>query len=150
MYIYGSFNPENERDEIYDRQILSIGAFLIIGNFIIQFSWLSTKLRTTWLIIENSLVKAFQFMIIPFLFMINFAICRFINDDEPFPIYHRFSRIFGEEYQQIFGENIADFHKQKPVIMLLYILGTLVINIVCLNILISVVTDNYDLVMQRI
>lgn len=33
--------------------------------------------------------------------------------------------------------------------MFLYALGAFLINIVCLNILISVVTDNYDLVMQR-
>ena len=32
----------------------------------------------------------------------------------------------------------------------MYVIGTCLINIVCLNILISVVTDCYDLVMQRI
>lgn len=35
-------------------------------------------------------------------------------------------------------------------VIFLYMVGTFLINIVCLNILISVVTDNYDLVIQRI
>lgn len=50
----------------------------------------------------------------------------------------------------MFGENIEDFQKQKPAVVFLYVTGTFLINIVCLNILISVVTDNYDLVIQRI
>lgn len=50
----------------------------------------------------------------------------------------------------MFGENVGDLHEQKSALIFLYISGTFLINIVCLNILISVVTDNFDRVMQRI
>lgn len=50
----------------------------------------------------------------------------------------------------MFGENIANLHEQSSALIFLYISGTFLINIVCLNILISVVTDNFDRVMQRI
>ena len=39
---------------------------------------------------------------------------------------------------------------EKRSLIIIYLMGTILINIVCLNIIISVVTDNYDLVMQRI
>lgn len=85
-------------------------------------------------------------MVIPLMFLVIFALCKFINDSEPFPVDERYGLIFGQEYQQMFGENMEKFNKQKPAVIVLYILGTFLINIVCLNILISVVTDNYDLV----
>ena len=44
---------------------------------------------------------------------------------------------------------MENMENQKPSLVILYIGGTFVINIVCLNILISVVTDNYDIVIQR-
>lgn len=146
MYLYSATTPKNEWDEELDKQNLSIGVFLNLGNFILQVAWLTKKLRTTWLIIENSIVKAIQYMVIPLMFLVIFALCKFINDSEPFPVDERYGLIFGQEYQQMFGENMEKFNKQKPAVIVLYILGTFLINIVCLNILISVVTDNYDLV----
>lgn len=89
-------------------------------------------------------------MVIPILFLFVLALCKFINDSEPFPIFMRFGLSIAQEYQQVFGENIENFNKQKPAVIFLYVIGTILINIVCLNILISVVTDNYDLVIQRI
>ena len=40
--------------------------------------------------------------------------------------------------------------QEKGSVIFIYLMGTILINIVCLNIIISVVTDNYDIVMQRI
>ena len=40
--------------------------------------------------------------------------------------------------------------QEKGSVIFIYFMGTILINIVCLNIIISVVTDNYDIVMQRI
>ena len=88
-------------------------------------------------------------MVIPFMFLVNFSLCKMINDEEAFPVARKFGYIYASEYQQMFGENVEDFSKQKPAVIFLYVCGTFLINIVCLNILISVVTDNYDMVIQR-
>ena len=57
IYLYASKAPLTEYDEELDRQYLSIGLFLNLGNFILQIAFLTKTLRTTWIIIENSLVK---------------------------------------------------------------------------------------------
>lgn len=54
----------------------------------------------------------------------------------------------------MFGENPTFFDPKNPGdsttgYILMYILGTNLINIICLNILISIVTDNYDYVIQK-
>lgn len=76
-----------------------------------QIAFLKKELRTTWIIIENSIVKAFQYMVIPFMFAVNFALCRLINDEEDYPETKRFAEIILEEYQQIFGENMEDLYQ---------------------------------------
>lgn len=89
-------------------------------------------------------------MIIPILLLINFAFTKSAVGDYAVGYGDRFNDGFWDEYQQVFGENQEDLSSQQRSIIFLYFSGTFLINIVCLNILISVVTDNYDLVMQRI
>lgn len=56
-----------------------------------------------------------------------------------------FNQYFGAQYQLIFGENISeDLESQYAIQWFLYIFFTLLINIVLLNLLISIISDDYD------
>lgn len=56
----------------------------------------------------------------------------------------------GAQYQIIFGENIEDPIKNEYAIQwLLYVLFTVLINIVLLNLLISIISDDYDRVQAQ-
>lgn len=150
IYSYVFTHSSDEYEEIRSKQYQSIGIFLILTNLILQLANLSKTLRTIWIIIENSFMQVLKYMFIPALFLLNFTFAKTIIYMDGHPFEHRFKMLLGGEYQQIFGENVENLPNQKLTMIFLYVFGTYLINIVCLNILISVVTDNYDLVIQRV
>lgn len=111
---------------------------------------MTKQFRLTWVIIERSVIAVMKYMFIPALLVFNFTISKTMVGDYRLQFSDRFQTNIFDEYQQVFGENQEDLADQKPSIITMYMLGTFLINIVVLNILISVVTDNYDIVMQRI
>lgn len=122
-----------------------------LTTYILYCASVFKKTRITWIIISNSLSEVKYYLFIPLLFVLTFSISRHITaDDEGWSNIVIFRQeIFGQ-YQQVFGENLEDMPNEKYSVILIYFVGTILINIVCLNIIISVVTDNYDLVMQRL
>lgn len=123
--------------------------FWVSFNLIYQIAQFRQEWRLTWIIIEKSAFKVLKFLAIPLLILINFTCSKSIVGDFTLSFKNRIKKEFFDEYEQVFGENEENLETQKLVIIFLYIFGTVLINIVVLNILISVVTDTYDIVMQR-
>lgn len=60
-----------------------------------------------------------------------------------------FAEMLCAQYQILYVGTEDDMFRMRESTMILYVLETNILIIVCLNILISVVTDNYDMVMQK-
>lgn len=74
------------------------------------------------------------------------AICKFIVETSDKDIF----QVTFETYQIMFGENTEWVNIDSFPKFFMYIVATNIVNIICLNILISIVTDNYENVQQKI
>jgi len=68
------------------------------------------------------------------------AICKFIVETSDKSIF----QVTFETYQIMFGENTDWVNIDSFPKFFMYIVATNIVNIICLNILISIVTDNYE------
>lgn len=90
-------------------------------------------------IIVRACYDLINFMFILYFFVFIFGMCTFIVNDD-----HKITFSLASAYQLIFGENLRNFAYANTSVQFLYILATNFLIIVCLNILISIVTENYD------
>ena len=104
---------------------------------------------TTFRMMVNIVVKAsyqlFDFLIILYMLVFIFGLCNFLLNDDQF-----IEESLASSYQLMFGENLEGLAKKSGQIQTLYVLATNFMVIMCLNILISIVTENYDKVCQTI
>lgn len=84
-------------------------------------------------------------MIVLYMLLFINGLCNFVVDTNS-----TFWPSFTASYQTMFGENLENMETEKTSRQALYFIFTNLINIIILNILISIVTDNYDNVNQRI
>jgi len=106
------------------------------------------ELRTMLMIISISIGGLFSFIIVLYGFLMIMSLCQFVliaDNSVDF-----FSTLFST-YTVMFGENRDwDDIKKSPPKILLYLMSTNFVIIVCLNIVISIVTDSYEEVRTKI
>lgn len=89
----------NIQREENGKEFLSIGFFFILTNLILQLATMFKRFRTFWIIIDNSIIATLQYMVLPFAFMLTFALCKSINQNDAGSFEAKFAKILAEEYQ---------------------------------------------------
>jgi len=100
------------------------------------------------MIIGSAILKLFSFIIVLYGFLMIMSLCQYVLiDDNSID----FLATLFSTYTVMFGENRDwdDIKSSAPKI-LLYLLSTNFVIIVCLNIVISIVTDSYEEVRTKI
>ena len=137
--------------------ILSIGVFLLNVRFVQVLGVLSKKFRTTLTIFQLASKDIVTFLIFLYTFILFMAISKHMLKELPTEKDKKLELIpsIVAAYQVMFGENpetaelTAANSNDWKFDFLFYLIHTNVINVICLNILISIVTDNYDNVQSR-
>ena len=88
----------NMQREETGKEFLSIGFFFILTNLILQVATMFKRFRTFWIIIDNSITATMQYMILPFAFMLTFALCKSIIVKFGNSFNEKFVKILAEEY----------------------------------------------------
>lgn len=106
----------------------------------------SRKIRTMMTVIVSAIFDIIYFLFILYMFVMILALANFVVNGRKNLVV-----TIIEEYQLMFGENAEaeDIWKDNWVILVLYLAGTNLIVVVCLNILISIVQDKYDSVQLK-
>jgi len=127
------------------RDLLSYCLFFTNFRFIFHLSILYTPLRHMLIIIAYALYELVTFLVVLYGFTCIMALCSFILVTEYEKENHSFASGLYGSYTVAFGENKEwdDIKSSYPKIAL-YLLSTNFIIIICMNILVSIVTENYD------
>jgi len=128
--------------------MLCYSVFFTNMRLIYHISIFYKELRTMLMIISISIVGLFSFIIVLYGFLMVMALCQYVLiEDNSVDFY---STLFST-YTVIFGENRDwDSIKSSTPKILLYLLSTNFVIIVCLNIVISIVTDSYEEVRTKV
>jgi hypothetical protein len=118
------------------------------------------EMRNLLIMVKTTIEKIVAFAVITGVAVVMFTVMHYAvirdqierNRGEPLddgePQILEFSNILGGQYQTIFGENPELKMEEKYTeVFVLYLLFTLIVNIVLLNLLISIIGDNYDRVL---
>lgn len=119
--------------------IYCAGCFLTNIRLIFHLTVFSKSFRVMITIIVNAIFQLKDFLMILYMLVFIISICNYIVSKDV-----RIAPSFAEAYQTMFGENLEDMPDQNGPQQILYIISTNIQVVVCLNILISIVTDNYD------
>ena len=84
-----------------------------------------------------------------FVFMMSVSNFPLQAEEERNDTYGSFEKVFADHYNVLFIGTTEEFHKMRFETQVLYVVETNFLIIICLNILISVVTDNYDTVITN-
>lgn len=128
--------------------MLCYSVFFTNMRLIYHISIFYKELRTMLMIISISIVGLFSFIIVLYGFLMVMALCQYVLiEDNSVDFY---STLFST-YTVIFGENRDwDSIKSSTPKILLYLMSTNFVIIVCLNIVISIVTDSYEEVRTKV
>ena len=118
---------------------------MVNGRLLFHLAVFSTSFRLMLTVIVRACMDLIDFMLILYAVVCILGLCNYIVNDDV-----RMDKTFGSSYQLIFGENLEDFSTQNLMVEFLYVFATNFLIVICLNILISIVTDNYDNVQQTI
>lgn len=144
IYVYQAID-----NDVYDsnlhRDILSYCLFFTNFRFIFHVSIFYTPLRHMLIIIAYAGQELISFLVVLYGFTLIMALCSYILVTEYDEDNQSFRKNIYSSYTVAFGENAEwdDIKSSYPKI-LLYLLSTNFIIIICMNILISIVTENYD------
>jgi len=132
------------------RDYLAFCLFFTNFRFIFHLSILYAPLRAMLIIIAKAGAELVSFLVVLYGFTMIMALCSYILVTEYETGADFLSTLYGS-YTVAFGENADwdDIKSSYPKI-LLYLLSTNFIIIICMNILISIVTENYDNVQAKI
>ena len=147
--------PDTELGGVRYSDILSIGVFLLNIRLVQVLAVLSKNFRGTLTIFSQATIDIVYFLIFLYVFILFLAVSKHILKDDPKegdPPLNLVSTLVGA-YQIMFGENpdTSDIVEGNSIKFefWFYLIHTNTINVICLNILISIVTDNYDNVQSR-
>lgn len=135
-------NGEEDTSDQAMLNLLSLSVLLLNLRMADHLAVFSKNIRTMMTVIFSAIHDIVYFLFILYMFIIILSISNFVVNGRDKQL---FLTII-EEYQLMFGENAEayDIYKEDWLICFLYIAGTNLIVVVCLNILISIVQDNYD------
>ena len=149
FYISLTFT-DNAYDLNMHKNCLAYCLFFTNFRFIFHLSILYAPLRAMLIIIAKAGAELVSFLVVLYGFTMIMALCSYILVTEYETGADFLSTLYGS-YTVAFGENADwdDIKSSYPKI-LLYLLSTNFIIIICMNILISIVTENYDNVQAKI
>jgi len=130
------------------RDMLCYSVFFTNMRMVYHISIFYKDLRVMLMIIGSAILKLFSFIIVLYGFLMIMSLCQYVLiDDNSID----FLATLFSTYTVMFGENRDwdDIKSSAPKI-LLYLLSTNFVIIVCLNIVISIVTDSYEEVRTKI
>jgi hypothetical protein len=122
--------------------IAVIGIYTVVSNTRCMFhlTVFSPSFRAMMTVIVNAFIQLSSFLLILLMFVFILAISQYPFVDPQVGFFETIMK----SYLIMFGENPPRLANEQGSLIVLYVVGTSLIVIVCLNILISVVTDNYD------
>lgn len=120
--------------------VLCLGVFLSNTRCMFHLTVFSPSFRAMMTVIVNAFIQLSSFLLILLMFVFILAISQYPFVDPQVGFFETIMK----SYLIMFGENPPRLANEQGSLIVLYVVGTSLIVIVCLNILISVVTDNYD------
>ena len=123
--------------------ILSIGILLTNIRAMFYLAVFSKSIRTIMTMFNTSFLNMGPFLFILYLFVTTISLSRYVINGQK-----EFDEILKESYQLLFGENPDKNDSTGQWVM--YIVSSNLVVIVGLNLLISIVSDNYEKVQTRI
>lgn len=85
-----------------------------------------------------------------YFFVVIISISNYALQEQTPEVNKTFGHVLTDQYNILYIGTVDEFYEMRWETQILYIVETNFLIIICLNILISVVTDNYDIVIQRI
>lgn len=153
-YSYRDHGPEWHYDQ--DDQMAYVFKFLdcIMIFCIVQkginFLFVIKKFRTLFQLVNECIREMIPFLIIVALNVYMFSLMNFVVEPVPFA-QKDFFEIGGENYRIIFGENVEGTYDFLSIPKwLIYYLFTMIINIVMMNLLIAIISDEFDRVQSAL
>ena len=117
----------------------AISTFFVLFSSFFHITYIFQGTRTLMSTTVNTVYNLRPFLFIGVILVLIFAnVGKVLNPKDPFPLG------LYKQYQIIFGENPEAIKTGSYTVDFFYLLFTLLINIVFMNLLISVVTDMYD------
>lgn len=126
--------------------VASFGAFNVNIRALYYARVFLKKLGTIMAVIDESIIDLTEFIGLLYFFIFTMSVSQFAM----YPEQPHFWLSFTQKYNLLFVGSEKDPYTMRPAEFVLYFVETNFLIIICLNILISVVTDKYDIVMQRI
>lgn len=154
MYCFGKQTAEYPWSKELEeglQNFIAWGAVATNVRLLFHLCVYSSKLRQIMTVIVESILDMFAFGFMLYFVIFTTSVSMFVlNDGTDGGTWDKsFANVFADQYQILFIGTTDDMYQMRESTRILYVVETNILIIVCLNILISVVTDNYDLVMQR-